>query len=197
MTNKKTAGYAVFSVIASMFFLPLQKIEQACWAEGRMLSLVRLSALRNVPVILGERQIGLFQHACLDKAQKRVGALIVSGGMRGKRIVPAAHVRVLTKEFILIDGWTKHRQGNKQNDPSFVRDNTGLLVGRVADYAIDEKTLEVLAFELMLGYLPAQRRGKIWMFTYDVSGTDLSVPIILYSEPSFSREGNEACGCPP
>lgn len=185
------------SFIASMFFVLLQKIEQACWAERGMLDLIRMSALRNVPVVLGERQIGLFQDACFDRARKRVYALIVSGGMHGKRIVAAQHVLMLAREFILIDGWSKYRRKNKQQNLPFVRDDTGTLVGRVTDYAIDEKTLDVLALELVPGYLPAENQQKIWMFAYRAAGDELSIPAALHNGLSYSKEGNEACGCPP
>ena len=48
-----------------------------------------MSALRNLPVICENKRLGLLQSISLDPAQKRVSALIVSCGMRGKRVVPA------------------------------------------------------------------------------------------------------------
>ena len=63
--------------------------------------MVRMSALRNLPVICENKRLGLLQSISLDPAQKRVSALIVSCGMRGKRVVPAEDVLALADGFIL------------------------------------------------------------------------------------------------
>ena len=49
--------------------------------------MVRMSALRNMPVILGKVRLGLVQSVGLEEARKRVQALIVSCGIRGKRVI--------------------------------------------------------------------------------------------------------------
>lgn len=161
--------------------------------------MIRMSMLRNVPVILEEKQIGLFHSACFDQTRKRVRALIVSSGMRGKRIVQAQHVRMIAEGFILIDGWEKYRRTDKQQTSLFVRDTTGLLAGRVTDYAIDKRTLEVLAIEVVSGYLPREICKRDWLYAYSFAedSDELSIPVVLHSGPCFSREGNEECGCPP
>lgn len=155
--------------------------------------------LRNVPVVLGERNIGLFQTACFDPAQKRVCALIVSCGMHGKRIVKAQDVRMIAEEFILIDGFSKYRRSNKQQNTPFVRDTTGLLAGRVTDYAIDRKTLDVMAIEVTPGYLFGEQHKRTWIYAYNRTKTDeaLSIPAVLHNCPYLSREENEICECPP
>ena len=152
-----------------------------------------------MPVVLGEKQIGLFQNACFDPTRKRVCALIVSSGMRGKRTVPARHVRMIADGFILCDGWSRYRRTDKQQNALFVRDATGLLAGRVTDYAIDKRTLEVLAVEIAPGYLPAENRLRAWIYAYSFmeDSEELSIPVVLHSLPCISREGNGACGCPP
>lgn len=158
------------------------------------MDLVRLSMLRNLPIVLGERQIGLCQGACFDRARKRVCALIVSSGMRGKRIVPSASVRMITPEFILVDGWCKYRQSNKQQLWPFIRDASGILAGRVTDYAVDEQTLRVFALEVIPGYFSAERKNRIWFYAHSAEEDDdgeLHVPAFLCSQPCSSREGNE------
>lgn len=161
--------------------------------------MIRMSMLRNVPVILDERQIGLMQSVCFDQTRKRVQALIVSGGIHGKRIVQAQHIRTITSGFILVDGWSKCHRSDRQQLELFVRDTSGLLAGRVTDYAIDTKTLNVLAVEVVSGYLPQEIRKKVWFFTYSFveAAEELSIPVFFCSEPHFSEEGNKVCEYPP
>ena len=164
-----------------------------------MLGLIRMSMLRNVPVVQGQRRIGLLQNVCFDAEYKRISALIVSGGVHGKRIVHAAHVCTITPEFILIDRWSRYRSSVRQQTPLFVRDTTGLLVGRVTDYAIEKETMCILAVEMIPGYLLQERKKRTWIYEYmisDCSG-EISIPDIRYGWPSDSKEGNMACECPP
>lgn len=164
-----------------------------------MLELIRMSMLRNVPVVLGEQRVGLLQSVCFDKAHKRICALIVSGGVHGKRIVQVQHVRMITQDFILIDQWSKHSRSDKQQISLFVRDTTGLLIGRVTDYAIEKETMNIRAVEIVPGYLPQELRKRTWIYEYAFSdhSDEISIPDILCSGPCFSKEGNIACECPP
>ena len=63
--------------------------------------MVRMSALRNMPVILGKVRLGLVQSVGLDEARKRVQALIVSCGIRGKRVILPESVLSIGDGFIL------------------------------------------------------------------------------------------------
>ena len=158
-----------------------------------------MNMLRTTPVIQGERQIGYFQGICFDQARKRVRAFVISSGMYGKRIVEAQHIQMITDKFILVNGWSKYSRTDKQQTSLFVRDTSGLLVGRVTDYAIDETTLEVMAIEIVSGYLPRETRIRDWIYTYVFSENsgELCIPVILRSQQHFCREGFEACGYPP
>lgn len=154
--------------------------------------MVRMSALRNIPVICHSRQIGLLQSISLDAAQKRVHALVVSCGMRGKRVVLREHVQAIAGGFILADQDEKYKRVYERASSPFVRDTTGMLAGRVTDYAVDEQTLEVLAAEIMPGYWPPASRQRLWAFAYhsaDDPDGGLIVPASLGSGLSFSREG--------
>ena len=164
-----------------------------------MLDLIRMSTLRNVPVVLGQRQIGLIQDACFDETRKQVYAFVVACGMRGKKLVPVKHVRVLSEQFILIDGLEKYRHTDRQKMSLFVRDTTGILVGRVTDYAIDIRTMEVLALEMIPGYSLRDWRRRIWLYAYRVSQdrNELSIPLHLLRQSCFLEEENDACECPP
>lgn len=161
-----------------------------------MQTLVRMSMLRNVPIVFGERQIGLFHNACFDKTRKRVCALMISSGIRGKRIVPTEHICMIADRFILVDGWCRYRRSEEEQSSVFVRDASGLLVGYVSDYAMDPNTMEILAIEVHAGYWPKESRAGDWIYTYSFSQEDtVIIPTILRSRPCFSKEGNESCGC--
>ena len=159
--------------------------------SGAANSMIRMSALRNTPVICCSRQIGLLQSISLDAARKRVHALVVSCGMRGKRVVLGQHVQAIGDGFILADQAEKYKRIYEKADSPFVRDTTGMLTGCVTDYAVDEKTLDILAVEIMPGYWPASSRQRFWAFAYYIAdGTDgsLIVPASLGSGLIVSRE---------
>ena len=154
--------------------------------------MIRMSALRNTPVICCSRQIGLLQSISLDEARKRVHALVVSCGMRGKRVVLREHVQAIADGFILADQADKYKRIYEKAGSPFVRDTTGMLAGCVTDYAVDEGTLEILAVEIMPGYWPPASRQRLWAFAYHRSEDPdggLIVPASLGSGLIFSREG--------
>ena len=143
--------------------------------------------------------MGLLQSVCFDQDRKRICALIVSSGVRGKKIVQTQHVQMLEKRFIMVDQWSKYRRSDQQQMALFVRDTTGLLVGRVTDYAIEEETMNILAVEMIPGYFPQAYRRRMWIHEYTFSkGLDeICIPDILHSWPCFSKEVDTTCECPP
>lgn len=172
-------------------------IRLAVQKEGK--ALIRMSILRNYPVAFEERQIGLLQSVRFDRARKRVCALVVSCGMRGKRIVPSKHVCMIADGFILVDGLQRYSRSDNQELWPFVRDTTGLLTGRITDYAIERKTLDVFAVEILPGYCPNEIRNRVWMYEYSPAkdSQEMIIPDVLHGESSFSMEGNEVCGYRP
>lgn len=158
-----------------------------------------MSVLRNYPVICDEKQLGLLQNISLDSAQKRVNALIISCGLRGKRVVLPQDVISLADGFILARRAQKYKRAYETAACRFVRDTTGLLVGRVTDYAIDEANLNVTAIEMTPGYLPSQR-SRLWMYAYvraDSETLELTVPVCVGSELIAVKEESEICAYPP
>lgn len=155
--------------------------------------------MRNVPVVFGDQRMGLLQSVCFDQNRKKICALIVSAGVRGKKIVRTQHVQTFAQNFIMVDQWSKYRRSDQQQMALFVRDTTGLLVGRVTDYAIEEETMNILAVEMIPGYLPQAYRKRMWIYEYAFAkGSDeICVSDIQHSRPSFSKEGNATCECPP
>ena len=160
--------------------------------------MVRMSALRNMPVILGKVRLGLVQSVGLDEARKRVRALIVSCGIRGKRVVSRESVLSIGDGFILVGDSRRYHRSDEPSPCPFVRDSAGLLVGLVTDYALDEKTLDVVAVEMKPGHQP--RLERLWMFSYarqDADALELTIPVCMGSELIGVREGMESCEYPP
>ena len=159
-----------------------------------------MSILRNFPVICGHRQIGLLQSASLNEAQKQVLALIVSCGIRGKRVILPESIEAIGKGFIIVRDVQRYRRIQETTPCSFIRDTSGLLCGRVTDYALDDETFAVQAFEMSPGYLGKARRTRLWIYDYRRSEShaeELIIPALLGHELTFAREGNEECAYPP
>ena len=162
--------------------------------------MVRMSALRNLPVILGNERLGLLQSVSLDEARKRVRALIVSCGIRGKRVVSRESVLSIGDGFILVGDSRRYHRSDEDSSCPFVRDSSGLLVGYVTDYAIDEETLDVVAVEMKPGHLTGRRTGRLWMYSYahqNPASLELTVPACMGSELIGVREETEPCEYPP
>lgn len=162
--------------------------------------MIRMSALRNYPVIHQNQQIGLLQSISLDPVQIRVHALVVSCGLRGKRIIPAASVKTISQGFILAEDVQKYDRTLESRSSAFVRDTTGVLVGKVTDYAIDEKRLTIQALEMTTGYWPGKNSVRIWIFEYTLSSereNELTVPACVGCGLIDQKEGMDACACQP
>lgn len=102
--------------------------------------MIRMSILRNFSVICGHRQIGLLQNASLDEAQKQVLALIVSCGIRGKRVILPESIEAIGRGFIIARDVRRYNRAQETTLCTFIRDTSGLLCGRVTDYAVNEAT---------------------------------------------------------
>lgn len=159
--------------------------------------MVRMSALRNCPVILDGKQIGFLQSICMDYAQKKVQALIIACGIRGKRIAMRNDLLSIADGFILIRGTEKYQRSLETKPCTFIRDTSGLLTGKVMDYAIEKENLRVYAIEMQIGYGRTERRQRIWVYDYmrlDGRKNELTIPSCLGSGLIIAEEGN-ACAC--
>jgi len=160
--------------------------------------MIKMSMIRNCPVVCAQKQIGLVQSLVMDSARIRVQALIVSGGLKGKRILPVQLILAIADDYILAKGFRNYKRSAEPALSSFVRDSKGHLVGYVTDYAFDERTFQMLAIEMITGYLPKERRNRIWLYTYHcTTASDMIIPTPLNSEPIFSRKEEKSCVCPP
>ena len=125
-----------------------------------------MSILRNFSVICGHRQIGLLQNVSLDEAQKQVLALIVSCGIRGKRVILPKSIEAIGRGFIIARDIQRYNRAQETTPCLFIRDTSGLLCGRVTDYAVNEATLAIEAVE-MIPRLSGQREEKNEHGVYD------------------------------
>ncbi len=155
--------------------------------------MVRLSALRNRPVICEGKPLGLLQSVSLDDDQRGVEALIVSCGFRGKHVVLGRDVLSVADGFILAGRAIKYKRSLERPLCRFARDTTGLLAGRVTDFAIDEGALRVAAVQLAPGYLPGERGRRMWLYVYargDAGTGEITVPALLDRGTILCREEN-------
>jgi len=153
---------------------------------------IRMSALRNRPVVLSNRQIGYFQTILLDPAQKRVRALIVSRGIKGKCVVLPEQVSHVSDCCIQIDSFEKYTSITANPLCRFAVDTTGSLIGRVMDYVIDPVCMGVCAVAIMPGYLPPECSIRIWVYDYqktENAAYTITVPAISGYEPTILWEG--------
>lgn len=161
--------------------------------------MIRMSVLRNYPVILNQKRLGLVQSACPDDTHKKVKMFVVSCGIHGKRLVDAQDVSMIGEGFILAQKARRFSRQDCTAEHTFVRDTTGQLAGYVSDYAVDENTFEILAAEVCPGYLYAKKRGKMWVYTYHPSASAIHELIIPAGMSSDCVEVKEevVCECLP
>jgi len=154
--------------------------------------MLKMSVLRNTPVIMNQKMIGVVQSLHLDMMQKRVCALSISCGLRGRRFIIPADVQNLANGFIIASKVYRRGQIESHHPTLFVRDSTGILVGCVTDYAISEKDMQLEAIEMRMGFLPREYRIRLWVidFSYHPSKHEIIVPVSLGCEliDSMRRE---------
>lgn len=128
--------------------------------------MVKMSALRNCPVLCAERRIGFLQSIAVDHRQKRVQSLMMASGMHGKRVVAVGDILSIGDGVIRVRHSQKYTREDEPVPFGFVRDGTGLLVGRITDYMIEERDMRIAALEMIRGYRTSERTPRIWLFTY-------------------------------
>lgn len=154
--------------------------------------MIRLSAVRNLPVILGDKKLGYVHDFVFDDEQKRVLMLIAACGMRSKRVVFSKDILAMNENFIMIRASYPHKRSMTAVRCCFVHDATGLVAGSVRDYAIDPDTMEIRAIQICTGYLPSDHKRRIWMYSFvrhkDIPDV-LSIPLHLCQELISAGEG--------
>lgn len=139
--------------------------------------MIRMSMLRNRGVFQRGKQIGLLHSVCLDTAQKTVHSLVVAGGLKGKRIVYSDQILSMSGGDIHVGDTIRYKKSLEPPKSGFFRDESGLLIGRITDYLIDEETLSLIAIQMIQGYLTREERKCIWVFIWNQSlNVDLTIP---------------------
>lgn len=156
-------------------------------------TLFRLSAVRNAPVICRNERIGLLQGMSVNLQTKQITDLIVGCGLRGKRRILCRDVRSIADGFILLKDDAVHMAVQDCKENLFVLDTSGLLIGHVVDYMIDESVMTVQALEIVTGYWPCRYTKRIWLFEYEYRGEEIIVPASFGGELIKLREEDEIC----
>jgi len=102
----------------------------------------------------------------MNNTHKRIDALMISCGFRGKRLALPESILSIAEGFILVSQTVRCPRWKEQASVPFVRNTAGMLVGRISDYAIDESALEIMAVEVICGYLPSEYQKRIWVYEY-------------------------------
>lgn len=154
----------------------------------------RVNAVRNVPVIMGNKRIGLMMGLHFDLHAKRATEMVVACGLRGKRRIECKYVTGITDEFILVDDTAKSAPERGRINKAFAFDTTGLLVGSVSDYAVDESSMSILASEVTTRYHPGTYSRQIWVFDYEYIKTgEILLPASIGCELIGTKKEEEIC----
>ena len=109
-------------------------------------------------------------------------------------------IEAIGRGFIIARDVRRYNRVQETTLCTFIRDTSGLLCGRVTDYAVNEATLAIEAVEMIPGYLGSARKKRIWVYDYQRSenhAEELIVPACLGGELTLTKEGNEQCAYPP
>lgn len=154
----------------------------------------RLSAIRNYPLICRKKRVGLLQDIGVNLESKEVTEWIVGCGFYGKRRILSDYIRSVSDGFVLLEDHAKCMAARDCVKTEFVFDTSGLLLGRVTDYMIDESTKCIQALEVITGYWPCRYTRRIWLFAYEYRGKgEILVPASIGSELIGIKREEERC----
>ncbi len=148
-----------------------------------------MNRLIGLPVICGEKRLGRVSSVMLTRSGDRLSGLMVQGGLRSARWVPAESILCLGTLSILV----RNDGGKRQEAQPFrlgrVSDTGGMRLGCVTDVRIDEQTLGIDALEITFGPLDDLFIGRRWVrgFTIHPDNGDVIVPC----EPMDAAVGEE------
>lgn len=155
--------------------------------------MLRISDLRNTPVIINQKTVGILHSISIDMVQKKVHALHVSCGLLGRRLVMPEDILNITNEFILVGSIYRYKHPVNSSNARFIRDSTGMLIGYVTDYIINtEHEFQLEAVEMRVGFLPKEYAVRIWALDFfcQIQDDELIVPASLGCELTYSSGRN-------
>lgn len=153
--------------------------------------MTRMNRLIGLPVVCGEKKLGRVSAVMLTRCGERLAGLMVQGGLRSARWVPADAIVCLGTLSILV----KAGGGKKQEAHPFrlgrVCDTSGLRLGCITDARLDEQTLKVDALEITFGPLDDLFIGRRWVqsFTIHPASGDVVVPCVRLDAGASEERG--------
>ncbi len=110
-------------------------------------------------------------------------------------MISSSHVNAVADGFILVQDAQMRLPLQDCTETVFAFDTTGLLVGRVIDWAIDESSMTVQALEIVTGYLPGMYTKRIWIFEYECKRDgEIIIPASFVSGLTTIVKEEVACG---
>lgn len=140
--------------------------------------MTRMNRLIGLPVVCGEKKLGRVSAVMLTRDGISLSGLMVQGGLRSAKWVPAESILCLGTLCVLV----KSADGKRQEAQPFrlgrVSDTSGMRLGCVTDARVDEQTLAVDALEITFGPLDDLFTGRRWVqsFTIHPVSGDVVVP---------------------
>ncbi len=137
-----------------------------------------MNRLIGLPVICGEKKLGRVSAVLLTKGGDRLAGLMVQGGMRSAKWVPAESILCLGTISILVGSGGGKKQEAQPFRLGRVSDTGGMRLGCVTDARLNELTMDVDALEITFGPLDDLFVGRRWVrsFTIHPDSGDIVVP---------------------
>lgn len=153
-----------------------------------------MNSLRNTPIIMENKRIGLLSGMIFDLRDKRAKDIVAACGLRGKRRIDCQHIMTLADGFILVDDTTRSRLQLNCSKKVFAFDTSGVLIGCISDYAIDESSMRIIAVEVTTGYYPGKYMRRIWVFDFEyINSEEILLPASIGYELMDLKKGENMC----
>jgi len=122
----------------------------------------------GLPVILGQKKVGLISDVRLTPNGQELSGLMVRSGLSGPKWVAREHIRILGGVSVLADAPVGRVPGGVGCRLGQVCDTSGLKLGSVTDVWIDPESFRVLAIEVSNGPLDDLLEGRVWIRRFSV-----------------------------
>ncbi len=153
--------------------------------------MTRMNRLIGLPVVCGEKKLGRVCAVMLTRDGGQLSGLMVQGGLRGARWVPAESIVCLGTLSILIAPGGSKKPEQHPFRLGRVCDTGGMRLGCVTDARLDEQTLAVEALEITFGPLDDLFVGRRWVqgFTIHPGSGDIVVPYVRTDAAAREERG--------
>ncbi|MCI5771335.1 MAG: PRC-barrel domain-containing protein [Clostridiales bacterium] len=131
-----------------------------------------LKRLIGLPVILDGRTVGHVLRGVLTTDGQQLRGLVIRGGLRGARWLPAARITLLGRVSVIGEGSTDKLPRDTAFRLFRVSDADGTRLGVVSDAMLHEDTLRVLALEISAGPVDDLISGRFFATAFAVRPAD-------------------------